>query len=86
MNYVLIFPYLNYSLEFSNLIKTTNMFILYFCATIFVAVGVHGNVVNYEEVGGLADDFGLETAWNNGRILNQTLSSLQPGQNKFITK
>ena len=49
----------------------------------FVAVCVQGKVVNYEEEGGVADDFGLETAWNNGRIMNQTLNSLQQGQNKF---
>ena len=61
------------------------MFIFYFCATIYVAVVVQGKVVNYEDEGAVADDFGLETAWKNGRLMNQTLNSLQPGQNKFIS-
>ena len=60
------------------------MYVLYFCATIYISVVVDGKVVNYEDEGAVADNFGLETAWNNGRIMNQTLNSLQPGENEFM--
>ena len=42
-------------------------------------VGVQCDIINFEDRGAIADDFGLETAWTNGRIMNETLSSLEPG-------
>ena len=38
-----------------------------------------GRVVNYEDEGGIPDDFANEVAWSNGRLMNETLSSLMPG-------
>ena len=38
-----------------------------------------GRVVNFEDEGGLPDDFANEVAWTNGRLMNQTLASLMPG-------
>ena len=38
-----------------------------------------GRVVNFEDEGGLPDDFANEVAWSNGRLMNETLASLMPG-------
>ena len=42
-------------------------------------VGIHGKLVNFEEQGAIAEDLGLDIAWKNGNIMNETLKSLQPG-------
>ena len=36
-------------------------------------------LVNFEEQGAIAEDLGLDIAWKNGKIMNETLKSLQPG-------
>ena len=38
-----------------------------------------GRVVNFEDEGGIPNDFANEVAWSNGRLMNETLSSLMPG-------
>ena len=55
------------------------MFLRFVFTALCVAVGVKGRIVNFEDAGAVADEFGLETAWNNGRIMNETLNSLEPG-------
>ena len=35
--------------------------------------------MDFEEEGGLPDDFANEAAWENGRLMNKTLASLEPG-------
>ena len=60
------------------------MFLSFVFTALCVAVGVKGRIVNFEDAGAVADEFGLETAWNNGRIMNETLNSLEPGQRKQI--
>ena len=57
-----------FPLEFLNVFTFVSLFI-----------GINCKIINFEEKGAIADDFGLETAWNNGRIMNETLSSLEPG-------
>jgi len=42
-------------------------------------VGITGKLVNFEEQGAIADDLGLDIAWKNGGVMNETLNSLQPG-------
>merc|ERR1711936_819941 len=44
----------------------------------------NGKVVNFEDAGGLPDDFANEAAWNNGRLMNLTLASLMPGDTFLI--
>jgi len=43
-----------------------------------------GRVVNFEDEGALPDDFANEVAWSNGRLMNQTLASLMPGDTFLI--
>ena len=47
-------------------------------------VGITGKLVNFEEHGAIADDLGLDIAWKNGGVMNETLNSLQPGQGKHF--
>ena len=42
-----------------------------------------GRVVNFEDEGALPDDFANEVAWSNGRLMNQTLSTLLPGMLQY---
>jgi len=35
-------------------------------------------IINFQTEGGIPDDSSLETQWKNGRLMNTTLSSLQP--------
>ena len=35
--------------------------------------------MDFEEYGGIADDMSNERAWQNGRLMNETLNSLEPG-------
>ena len=38
--------------------------------------------MDFEEYGGIADDMSNERAWQNGRLMNETLNSLEPGPAK----
>ena len=40
---------------------------------------VQGRIVDFEEYGGIAEDMSNDRAWENGRLMNETLNSLQPG-------
>ena len=43
-------------------------------------------VVDFEAVGGKAEDESETIEWSNGRLLNQTLNSLQSGDTLLIPK
>ena len=45
----------------------------------FLFFRVHGKIVDFEEYGGIADDMSNERAWENGRLMNESLNSLEPG-------
>merc|ERR1712110_554643 len=45
----------------------------------FLFCRVHGKIVDFEEYGGIADDMSNERAWENGRLMNESLNSLEPG-------
>ena len=45
----------------------------------FLLYRVHGRIVDFEEYGGIADDMSNERAWQNGRLMNETLNLLEPG-------
>ena len=45
----------------------------------FLLCRVHGRIVDFEEYGGIADDMSNERAWQNGRLMNETLNLLEPG-------
>ena len=47
--------------------------------TVFLSSRVRGRIVDFEEYGGIADDMSNERAWQNGRLMNETLNSLEPG-------
>lgn len=48
--------------------------------TVFLLLSrVRGRIVDFEEYGGIADDMSNERAWQNGRLMNETLNSLEPG-------
>ena len=47
--------------------------------TVFLSSRVQGRIVDFEEYGGIADDMSNERAWQNGRLMNETLNSLEPG-------
>ena len=40
---------------------------------------VYGRIVDFEEYGGVAEDMSNERAWENGRLMNESLNSLEPG-------
>ena len=44
---------------------------------------VQGRIVDFEEYGGVAEDMSNERAWENGRLMNETLNALQPGLKKY---
>ena len=35
--------------------------------------------MDFEEYGGVAEDMSNERAWENGRLMNESLNSLEPG-------
>ena len=45
----------------------------------FLFCRVDGKIVDFEEYGGIADDMSNERAWENGRLMNESLNSLEPG-------
>jgi len=45
---------------------------------------VAGKLVDFESVGGIADELSDRAAWTNGRLLNSTLGSLAPGDTFLI--
>ena len=49
---------------------------------VFLLCRVQGRIVDFEEYGGIADDMSNERAWQNGRLMNETLNLLEPGPAK----
>jgi len=45
---------------------------------------LQARLIDFEDVGGIPEDLSDATAWHNGRLLNETLNSLLPGDVFFI--
>ena len=48
-------------------------------ALLLLIVVVTSEVVNFESIGGIPEARDLDTCWKNGRLLNDTLNRLLPG-------
>ena len=44
-----------------------------------LAISTNASLLNFLEVGALPNDLSDIAAWHNGRLLNETLARLQPG-------
>ena len=44
-----------------------------------LAISTKASLLNFLEVGALPNDLSDIAAWHNGRLLNETLALLQPG-------
>ena len=44
-----------------------------------LAISTNASLLNFLEVGALPNDLSDIAAWHNGRLLNETLALLQPG-------
>merc|ERR1719348_1590510 len=63
-----------------------NLLLFHYYVSIFLLFKVVSSaLIDFESVGGIPEDLSEVTAWHNGRLLNQTLNSLQPGDVFFIS-
>ena len=53
-------------------------------SAILFIVTAQGKIVNFEEYGGVANDMSNLRAWENGRLMNESLNSLEPGHLLFL--
>ena len=63
-------------------ISPGDMLALYFLLSAVTAA--YGKVVDFEAAGGKAEDASESVEWSNGRLLNQTLGSLQAGDTLLV--
>merc|ERR1719348_2688227 len=63
-----------------------NLLLFHYYVSIFLLFKVVSSaLIDFESVGGIPEDLSEVTAWHNGRLLNQTLNSLQPGDVFFVS-
>ena len=45
---------------------------------------MHADIINFETIGGIAEDMSEDVAWMNGNLLNDTLAVLKPGDTFIV--
>lgn len=59
--------------------------LILFILGLFASSCLAGRVIDYESLGAIADTVSLDMLWANGRLLNETWNSLQPGDTFVIS-
>ena len=45
---------------------------------------MHADIINFETIGGIANDMSEDVAWMNGNLLNDTFAILEPGDTFIV--